>query len=141
MLFFVLIAVLPIFIGALLNFTHELVPEEDQWTHVIVGFGMSIHMAIVQIDHALRLPQTINDLKKLSKASNMVLNNLEYVEHKPNEAIRDMLQKSGEDMEHSKLLAEYEPPEWAYRLYDDLQKSGKLRSDAKQLVANADRTS
>lgn len=127
LLLHLLIVTIPIITGSLLNFMHTRIPQDSRWEHILLGALTTVHLSMVHLNLKLRLGEKINDMEKVAKMIALVLNKMEFVEHKPKAALQELIEDVERKLEHSKLISLHEPPEWAFKLFDELEAAGKLR--------------
>jgi len=126
LLLHLLIVAIPIITGSLLNFMHTRLPLDGRWEHILLGTLTTLHLSVVHLNLKLRLGEKINDMEKVVKMISIVLNKMEFAEHKPKAALQELIEDVEMKLEHSKLISVHEPPEWAFKLFDELEAAGKL---------------
>lgn len=133
MLMHVLIATIPVLSGCTLNFAHPHLPVGSRIEHMLLAFFTTCHLTVVQLYVKLKLAERIHDMNRIEQVSGLILNRLEFARHKPLEALEKLIEDVETQLEHSKLGQQADdPPEWAYKLFDQMQDAGKLRKPPQQ---------
>ena len=126
-----LIVGLPVIATAIhASMSHLLSRKEDQhYATTVIGFLTTLHILVVSAYRSMRLPEKICDAEKVLKVTDMALSRLEFAQHKPAEAIKDILGEVEEKVAQMKMISDHQPPNWAYKLFDELLAAGKLPKD------------
>lgn len=127
----ILVVGIPVFCAAVhSSMSHLLSEKEDQhYATTVIGALTACHVIVASANRSMRLPEKICDMEKVVKVTAMALNRLEFAQHKPAAALTEILQQVEEMVAHMKMISEHQPPDWAFKLFDELTASGKLPMD------------
>lgn len=91
--------------------------------HAVTGMFLAVHVALVSVNGILKLPDKITDAERMLKVSNKALQDVNFAQHKPADAIPALLNEVEKHLAFGKGNATHHPPEWVSNLYD--KKFGK----------------
>lgn len=126
-----LMVCLPVISTGIIHVCHDVIPEERGIGQGIAAVLATLHVGVVVMNHQLHLDRTLHDIAKFQKMSKTVLDILTFALQNKNDDMKLMFAEVHKKLGQMHEMSDFSPPQWAYKLYEEVERGGKIASHAK----------